>query len=697
MIENRWTEVGAREAIVRWGKSLGEDFALRLYTARLLGGDASLVLHGGGNVSSKGTLRTLLGDTVEALFIKGTGRDMARLEPADLPAVDLTAMRCLRSLAALDDAAMVNEFRTHLFDAGAPTPSIETLVHAFLPDKFVDHSHADAVLTLTNQPHGERLIRETLGDRVAVLPYVRPGFELAKAVADLFDKNRKVEGIVLLHHGLITFADDPKTSYERHIALVRACEEAVERKARARTTVAPVAKQEIAVRIAVAAPILRGLLARSIGDGEIPVAPILDARSSDTVLALLGGEKVARIAAQGSLTGDHLIRTKPWPMLVEKPNWNDPAALRAQFRAALDAFRARYERYIAAHGGSAATFDCAPRVVWLPGGGILACGSTRRDAGIAADIAEHTLVAQSNAEALGEYRSLPESDLFHMEFRGLQQLKLSAADRRPLAGRVVVISGAAGAIGSSIAEVCAKAGAHVALTDLDESRLAPVAGRINERYADAAFALRMDVTDEQNVRQGFDRIAAHFGGVDVIVPNAGVAHVAAIENLSAADFHRVMEVNAIGYLNFMREGVRVLKAQGIGGHIVVISSKNVFSPGKEFAAYSASKAAAHQLGRLAAIELAPDNIRVNMLTPDAVFGDAASPSGLWSDVAPHRSKTHHVAADDLPEFYRNRNLLKAKVTGRHVGNAVVFFASNATPTTGATLPIDGGLPDAFPR
>jgi len=263
---------------------------------------------------------------------------------------------------------------------------------------------------------------------------------------------------------------------------------------------------------------------------------------------------------------------------------------------------------------------------------------------------------------------------------------------------VVAVSGGAGAIGSAIAEICALAGAHVVVTDLDRRRLMPVVQRIEKLAGTGtALAVVMDVTDEASVRRGFDEIARAFGGVDVVVPNAGIAHVASIEDLSAADFRRVMEVNATGYLLFMREGVRLMKQQGLGGHIVVISSKNVFAPGKEFAAYSASKAAAHQLGRLAAIELAPDGIRVNMLTPDAVFGDDRTPSGLWSEVAPRRAKTHDLTAEELPEYYRKRNLLQVRVLGRHVGNAVVFFAGNATPTTGAVLPIDGGLPDAFPR
>lgn len=695
-IQSCWNDADARGAVARWGGVHGEALALRVYSGRLLGADRRLVLHGGGNVSVKGTVRTLLGDTVEALFIKGSGRDLADLSPGDLPAVDLTHLRRLRRLSVLTDDAMVNEFRTHLFDAGAPTPSIETLVHAFLPHKFVDHSHPDAMLTLTNQSDGERRIREALGDRVSILPYVRPGFDLAKAVAEIIDQQPKVEGIVLLQHGLLTFAEDVRTSYERHIDLVRACENHIHEQTTPRVRM--VGGTDPAPNIALAAPLLRGLLADRAGDDARPgVAPIMEARSSEQVLALLSGGDLRRLAEQGPLTGDHLIRTKPWPMLIDNPNWSDPGALREQLCAAVEDFKLRYRRYAESGGMPQHGTDDRPRVVWLPGAGILVWGKGKREAVIAADIAEQTLIAKRAGQAMGGYVSLALSDLHHMEFRGLQQVKLRSADLRPLAGRVVLITGAAGAIGSAIAEVCAEAGATLVITDLDGDRLSPVANRIRETTQAAVLTLRMDVTDESDVRRAFDRTAREFGGVDVVVPNAGVAHVASIEALSAADFSRVMQINATGCLNVIREGARLLKLQGTGGSMVLISSKNVLSPGKEFGAYSASKAAAHQLARLAAVEFAPLGIRVNMLTPDAVFGDVQTPSGLWTQVGPNRSKTHNVATDDLPEFYRRRNLLKARVTGRHVGQAVVFFASAVTPTTGATLPIDGGLPDAFPR
>jgi len=708
-MKSRWTERGAGEAIQRWAGPHGEDFALRLYSARLIGEDPNLVLQGGGNVSLKGTIRTTLGESVETLFVKGSGGDLATLEPRGMPALDLAYLRRLRILSQLNDEAMVNEFRTHLFDAFAPTPSIETLVHAFLPARFVDHSHADAILVLTNQQQGEALVREALGDSIPILPYVRPGFDLAKAIIDLYERKPKVEGIVLMQHGLITFGDDARTSYERHIAMVDRCEKFIERCA-AQQPLTPSfsTRADPAPLASIAAPIVRGLIATPTGDADRPYArSILEWRANEELLSIINSADAKALAQTGPLTGDHLIRTKPWPMFVENPNWSDRDTLRRQFTEAADAYQQRYQAYATAHGGTLDEIDPFPRVVWLPGAGLFCWGRTKQDAHVCADIAEHTLIAKAKAQRIGSYESLSPEHLHDMEFRALQRIKIDAPPLSPLAkgglrgvlqGQVVVISGGAGAIGTAIAEVCAEAGAHVAVADLDERRLASAVDRVQSQSGQGcAIGVVMDVTDEASVRRGFDEIARTFGGVDVVVPNAGIAHVAPIAELSVADFRRVMEVNATGYLLFIQEGIRLMKAQGLGGNIVLISSKNVLAPGKEFAAYSASKAAAHQLGRLAAIELAPDGIRVNMLTPDAVFGDEQTPSGLWTEVGPQRARAHALGPEDLPEYYRKRNLLQARVTGRHVGNAVVFFASNSTPTTGATLPIDGGLPEAFPR
>ncbi|MFQ5805519.1 MAG: bifunctional aldolase/short-chain dehydrogenase, partial [Phycisphaerae bacterium] len=662
--------------------------------------EPELVLHGGGNVSLKRPLRTILGNEIEGIHVKGSGWDLAGIEPEGLPALDLAYLRRLRTLDALDDEAMVNELRTHLFDAAAPTPSLETLLHAFLPHRVIDHSHADAVLALTNRPDGQRLVREALGEKVAVLPYVTPGFELAKAVAELYESAPSIEGIVLIQHGLVTLGDDARSSYERHIRIVTACEEFIARRqAGRRLTVrytSPAGPAELA---AIAAPILRGLIAMPTGDEDHPYArSILEWNASEVVLDFVNSEEAKVLARTGPLTTDHLIRTKPYPLYVEEPTWSDAEELGRQLQDAVETYRTEYRAYVTEHGGSIEDVDPSPKVVLLPGAGAFCWGRTKREARIAADITERALATKAKAHAIGTYTALSAAHLYAMEFRSLQLAKLEQRPERPLDRQVVVISGGAGAIGAAVAETCARAGAHVVVADLNEERLQYVVQRVeNVGGPGSAAAVVMDVTNEASVCDGYQEICRLYGGVDVVVPNAGVAHVAPIEDLQVDDFRRVLDINATGYLLFMREGIRVLRHQGLGGHIVISASKNVFGPGKDFGAYSASKAAGHQLGKIAAIELAPYGIRVNMINADAVFGHGDIPSGLWETVGPQRAKSRGMTAEDLPEYYRGRNLLKARVYGHHVGNAVVFFASNATPTTGATLPVDGGVVEAFPR
>ena len=702
-MKSRWTEQGACDAIARWGDSHGEAFALRLYSARLIGNDPALVLHGGGNVSLKGVHRNVFGKEVEALYVKASGYDLSSIESEGLPSLDLAFLRKLRTLDSLSDDAMVNELRAHLFDASAPTPSIEALVHAFVPAEFVDHSHADALLAVTNHADGEKLAREAMGDGVAILPYIRPGFDLAKAVADCCDANPDVDAIVLLFHGLITFGDDARATYERHIELVDRCERFMAKCSRGQAvrpthshSVSTTQVQENAERIA---PILRGLIAVPTDDEDHPYQrSILEWRSSKALLALIQSDDAVRWAAAGPLTGDHIIRTRSKPLLVSEVNWSDRDGLREQIKAALDKYRGEYGEYVKAGGGSAERVDSSPRVVWLPDAGLFCWGRNKREACVVADIAEATLKTMAQADAIAPFEGFPEDHRFDMEFRGQQQAKLTADLGRPLEGQIVVISGGAGAIGAAVAAECVDAGAHVVVADLDWKRVADVAQEIDTRFGTgSALGLVMDVTDEQSVQAGYAEVVRTYGGVDVVVPNAGVAHVSSIEDMDVKDFRRVMDINATGYMLFMREGVRVMKRQGLGGHVVINASKSVFGPGAQFGAYSASKAAGHQLGKVAAIELAPVGIRVNMINADAIFGEGDRKSGLWAEVGPSRAKSRKMSEDELPEFYRGRNLLKTRVYGHHVGKAVVFFASNATPTTGATLPVDGGLVDAFPR
>jgi len=706
-MKSRWTKAGAQEAIERFGKHFGSDLALRVHTSRLIGSDPNLVLHGGGNTSLKATRSTLLGDPVEVLFVKGSGVPLDAVEPRDLPGLALEPLRRLRGLESLSDDEMENQLRIHLLEADSPNPSVETLLHAFLPHRFVDHSHADAVLALTNQPEGEALVREALGERVVVVPYIMPGLPLAKAVIEALEQQPAAQGAVLLKHGLCSFAEEARISYELHIELVDLCEQYLARKLGSRPllTARPgsATSGSPESRVAATAPILRGLLAEETDDEDHPRRRwVMEWRGNPAVLDFCSSEEARELVQRGPLTPDHVLWTKALPLYVEDPRWEEPDRLAERLGQAVAEYRRAHDRSFEecakARGVDLDELDSTPRVVLLPGAGALCFGRSKREARIAADITEHTLAAKALAQAVGRYQSASPPDLFDMEVWRLERAKLGSSSERPLDRQVVLVTGGAGAIGLGVADVCAAAGAHVVLADLDGQRAREAAVRLEARHgAGSVAALEIDVTDEASVRSGFDAACLHYGGVDVVVPNAGIALVAPIEELSADQARRVAEVNYLGVVNTIREAARVFRLQGTGGHIVVNSSKNVFAPGKDFGAYSASKAAAHQISKIAAIELAPLGVRVNLINADAIFDEGEVRSGLWEAVGPDRARRRGLEAEELPEFYRQRNLLRARVRARHVGNAVVFFASNATPTTGATLPVDGGIPEAFPR
>jgi rhamnulose-1-phosphate aldolase/alcohol dehydrogenase len=696
-MESRWDDAEAAKCRELYS-AMGDALGARVYTSRLIGAEPDLVLHGGGNTSLKARARDLFGREIDVLHVKGSGHDLATIEPAGLPALRLEPLLALRALDSLSDEDMVAEQRRALLDPSAPTPSIETLLHAFLPAKFVDHSHADAILALTNQPDGEARVRVLFGDRVGWVPYAMPGFALAKRAAEVFEKDPKVEGLVLEKHGIFTFGDDAKTSYERHIALVgRADAYFAEvmgdrRPLDARPVVAMREWKEIA-------SVVRGALAVRTGDLDQPYRRfVLEHRSSDLILHFAAAPQGPELAVTAPITPDHVIRTKGPYLFLERPPYGNYDALAERLREEIETYRVAYAKYfdrnVEARGVQRVMLDPTPRVLVLPGIGIVAVGETRRAARIAADIAEHTVRVKVWAASIGQYEGLSDSELFDMEYWSLEQAKLGRAAPLPLEGQVALVTGGAGAIGEGVARELVRAGANVVLVDKDEARLDAVRDRIG---ADVCETVVCDVTDEGDMRDAFLRAAELLGGVDIVVVNAGVAHAGALADLDLEAFEEAVDVNLKGAFLTLREALFQLRRQGTGGSIVLVSTKNVFAPGAEFGAYSASKAGAHQLGRVAALEGAAIGVRVNLVNADAVFGEPENPSGLWQEVGPARAAARGIPAGELPEFYRNRNLLKARVTPAHVGRAVVFFARQETPTTGAVLPVDGGLPDAFPR
>jgi rhamnose utilization protein RhaD (predicted bifunctional aldolase and dehydrogenase)/NAD(P)-dependent dehydrogenase (short-subunit alcohol dehydrogenase family) len=700
-MRSRWSDADARRFVDTYAPRWGEALALRTYTSRLLGAEPALVLHGGGNTSVKDAVVTVLGEQVPALFVKASGRDLAAIEPEDHPAVDLTYVRRLRALEDLSDEALINELRTHLFDHRAPTPSLETPVHAFLPHPYIDHTHADAILALTNQEDGEAHVRAALGDAVVVLAYVSPGLRLARAAADAFEAHPTSRGMVWMHHGLVTWGATAREAYEATIELVSRAEAYLARRAARRIQVAvPTALATAAERFVQVAPIVRGLLARRGTDDPTVRHPlIVRGLVDEATLAVVDGPEGASLALAPPLTADHLIRTRARPLWVTAPRYDDLGKLRADLAAAMRAYADEYRQMIERHAGpaSAAQHDLLPRVVLLPGLGALCAGPDARAATVAAEITAHTLAVKAQVAAMGRYRGLPESELVKMEFRAFQQAKIRPGDAPRLAGHVALVTGAAGAIGAGIVEGLLQHGAHVAVTDLPGERLDSLVKELDGAFGPRVLGVPLDVTDPASVTEAFRAVIRTWGGVDLVVVNAGLAHAAPLAELALDAFRRLERVNVEGTLIVLAEAARHFAHQRSGGDIVVISTKNVFAPGAQFGAYSATKAAAHQLGRIASLELAALDVRVNMVSPDAVFAHRARRSGLWAAVGPERMRARGLDEAGLEEYYRSRNLLKARVTATDVANAVLFFATRQTPTTGATLPVDGGLPDATPR
>jgi rhamnulose-1-phosphate aldolase/alcohol dehydrogenase len=702
-LNSRWSDAEAAKFVAKYGAEWGEELALRTYTSRLIGHEEDIVLHGGGNTSVKGTWRNAWGEHVPALFVKASGCDLAGIRPEGHAPLDLEYLRRLRTLDSLPDDRMVNEFRTHALDCHAPNPSIETLAHAFLPAKFVDHTHADAILALTNQVGGAERVREALGEEIIVLPYVRPGFDLAKEAIQALEDSPKARGMVWMQHGLVTWGETARESYERTIELVNAAEQFRGQKAKHGLTVNVSTPTETAMaRVEQVAPIVRGLLAQATGDDNRPWRRmVLKALADREALDFVDSAEGKRLALTPPLTTDHLIRTKSLPLWVDAPDYNDLAKLRGQIAEAVKDYVATYDAYFEKHAVGLPTGvkkrDPYPRVVLMPGLGALCAGRTARAGRIARDITAHTLAVKRWIAAMGEYEGLEDEHLFQMEYHMLQDVKLNGNGERELERQVALITGAAGAIGSAIAETLLGAGCQVALTDLADENLNRLAAELKTKYEDQVIGVRMDVTEAESVRQAFGATIRTWGGVDLVVVNAGLAHVAKLDDLEVEAFRKLERVNVEGTLNVLAEAARRFKVQQTGGDVVMVSTKNVFAPGAGFGAYSATKAAAHQLARIASLELAPLGARVNMVAPDAVFSHGERKSGLWAAVGPDRMRARGLDEQGLEEYYRQRNLLKTRVTGEDVARAVMFFATRQTPTTGATLPVDGGLPEATPR
>jgi rhamnose utilization protein RhaD (predicted bifunctional aldolase and dehydrogenase)/NAD(P)-dependent dehydrogenase (short-subunit alcohol dehydrogenase family) len=677
-MQSAWNDSDADAAVATY-ENLSRDLALRVYTTRLLGKDPRLVLHGGGNTSVKTRAADLNGDTVDVLCVKGSGWDMGSIEPAGLPAVRLAPLVKLRAREKLSDEDMVRLQRANLIDPAAPNPSVEALLHAFIPYKFVDHTHSTAVLALTDQPDGEALCREVFGARVGYVPYVMPGFGLAKAAARVFDADPSVEGLILVKHGIFSFGVDARQSYERMIALVTLAEQRLAQNRKSAFVGAKLPARPAPV--AEVAPIIRG--ACSLPDGKIDGAWkrfVLDFRGSDAVMNFVNGADLARYGQAGVVTPDHNIRIKNRPLAVAASEDGGLADFRASVRAAVasyaDGYRNYFNRNNARVGGIKTMLDPMPRVVLVPGLGLFGLGRSRKDARIAADLAEAAVVTITDAEAVGRFDPLPESDLFDVEYWSLEQAKLGGAKEPPLAGQVAVITGAAGAIGFATAKAFAAAGAEVALLDIDETAAQTKARAIGG----ATLGLRCDVTDAASVRDAFARVATTFGGLDILVSNAGAAWQGRIGEVDEAVLRQSFELNFYGHQRVAQAAVRIMQAQATGGCLLFNISKQAVNPGPGFGPYGLPKAATLFLVRQYAVDYGSEGIRANAVNADRIR------SGLLTEaMIASRSRARGLSEQD----YMQGNLLGREVAADDVAQAFLAQAL-ALKTTADVTTVDGG-------
>jgi len=628
----------------------------RVYTSRLLGRDKSLVLHGGGNTSVKLKETNVFGEDTDVLYVKGSGRDLETIDAEGFAPLELGAMQRLAALPRMSDTQMVNELALRRLRADAPSPSVESILHAILPYRYVDHTHADAVLAISNAPDGEKRMREIYGDRVAVIQYAMAGFELASLCAREFVRQagKGTVGMVLLSHGIFSFGEDARQSYERMIELVSMAEDYLKSKRAWQVAFEPVKaiparREEI------------GELRRAISEqADFPM--IL--RQSDNPKLRAFARQPAKLSQSGPATPDHLLYTKPWPMIGR-----DAAAFAQRYRSYFEKHNQKRDKVM---------LDPAPRMILDAGLGFLSAGRDAREVAVTEELYEHTVDVILAAEALGGWKAVGEDHLFDVEYWELEQAKLRKDhEALPFSGEVALVTGAASGIGKACVESFLERGAAVVALDRN-----PAVAAMWPRPD--VLGLACDLTDAGAVEKSLDDAVRRFGGVDMLVLNAGIFPSSQpLQDVPMETWKRTMDVNVEANLRLMQLCHPLLKLAPKGGRVALIGSRNVTAPGPGAAAYSASKAAMNQVARVAALEWAKDGIRINSLHPDAVYD-----TGLWTEeVLASRAKAYNLTV----EQYKKRNLLKTEVASKDVANlAAELCGPLFAKTTGAQIPVDGG-------
>ncbi len=680
MIANRWQDAEAQKLVEAAGNDPAlRELALRVYSSRLIGAEPDLVMHGGGNTSLKLTAHDLYGNEIEVIHIKGSGTDLATIEARGMPAVRLEPLRRLRELAVVPDSDMVNTLRSNLVDATAPNPSVETLLHAYLPQPYVNHTHATPMLVLANLADARAVVRELFGDRLALVDYVRPGFELGRRAAEAFEANPGVEGLLLLHHGHVTWGDTARAAYERVLAHANLVADwlADQRPA----PLKPAAALPAPTRATTLAA-LRGALAANL-PVEAPM-PVLDTRGDAATMSFFARDDLANLATRGVVTPDHVIRIKGQPLHLTAADVAGGAeVIAAKVDAFAKAYAAYFDRQAPRFAQTPAMVSPMPGLAWIGGLGLVGIGDTAADARIAADLGEQNVRVMADAEAVGGYRPIGEADLFDMEYWPLERAKLDAAIAPELHGRVVLITGGAGAIGLATAEAFVARGATIFLVDRDPDALMRGLAQLGDDHDGIA----LDITESGAPARAVEACVLRFGGLDILVNNAGAAINGEVATLPEDTLRAAFELNFFSHFAFSQAAVAVFRQQRRDGQILFNVSKQAVNPGKGFAAYGLPKATTFFLLRQLALELGAEGVRVNGINADRIRSGLLTPEMIAARAA---ARGIDVAT------YLGGNLLHREVEARHVGEAFVALALSER-TTGHVITVDGGNIEAALR
>ncbi len=670
-MKNNWSNSDSKKYIRKY-KNLGysKDLALRVYTTRLLGRNSELVLHGGGNTSVKTSIKDIDGKKYEVLCVKGSGWNMGEIKPEGLPAVKLDQLLSLKKKKYLSDQDMVSYQKRNLINIKSPNPSVETFLHAFLPFKYVDHTHADAILKVTNRPGGLNFCKKIFGNKVAIVPYVMPGFMLSKKVNEIYSKNPKINCLILMNHGIFTFSNDAKEAYSLMIKYVSQSEKAI-KKLKVKK-IKQIKNYSTKFKAHEIAPIIRGLSSNN-NDQKF----IVNYRLNKDLKYFMNGKNVRSYSSRGTATPDHVIRVKPFPLIITPKKNSSINDFKITAKKAFSNYRKKYINYFNANKNKVkdkkVMLDTSPRVVFVQNVGMFSIGKDLNGAKIAGDLANTNAKVISSVEETSSYKFIPEKDFFDVEYWSLEQAKIKKA-KKLLEGNVVVITGSTGAIGFETYKIFKSYGAEVVLLDYNLQRIKNLQSKVKE------LCIHCDVRNKKNVKKAFDQICEKYGGVDILISNAGTAVSGSIAEVDDKILRQSFEDNFFSHQNCASETIKIMKKQNTEGCLLFNISKQSVNPGKNFGPYGLPKSALLSLCKQYAVDYGSYGIRSNGVNADRIR------SGLMTDkMIKSRAKARRVSTDN----YMRGNLLLNEVKTEDVAKAF-FHLAISKKTTGAILTVDGG-------